>query len=91
MPRSAAVAAQVMEGFHLHMEAPEVEALVLAAVQRGRLEGLKDAQKLVSREWPQGQYDRFNEHSLSRNLTRAIRTAEAKVTPEPTPTDEEQN
>lgn len=91
MARSQAVTTQVMEGFHLHMEAAEVEALVLEAVRRGRVEGLKDAQRLVSREWPQGQYDRFNEHSLNRNLQIATRAAEHKITPEPEETPEEQS
>jgi hypothetical protein len=73
-----ATAASEMVGTDLPQSPEELKALFEAVAREGYLAGLERAQGYVSREWPQGQYDRFNEHSLSHNLQRAIKRVKAR-------------
>jgi hypothetical protein len=70
--------AQIAEGIITQLDGnlPTTEAelanLLEVAARGGKAAGLQYAQKDMFAGWPQGQYDRFNEHQLAARLKRRI-------------------
>lgn len=72
-----AICAEVLVSDEFDMA--NLHALLETAARTGKLAGLSQAARYVSEEWPQGQYDRFNEHSLSKKLQGAIKRVHARL------------
>lgn len=70
----AKIADQMVE----ELDDSRIREIATEAARRGYLAGLEKAARFVSNEWPQGQYDRFNEHSLSKNLQATIKRVKAR-------------
>ena len=81
IPTTAEIADGIIEMLHndLPTDAAELKALLEHAARTGKLAGLSQAARYVSEEWPQGQYDRFNEHSLSKKLHAAIKRVHTRI------------